>query len=199
MQKLSLTLPLWFGAFLGWSILAVSRVAADDKDAKRLVASTTVIMTGVIFCALGIQASQMALLICVLHAAYKSTLFVVTGKLIAESTVSQETAYSAGQVSVGLFVLVMSFAAALPGSSYAATKHGLGALSQFSAGISGIGLVFSAGALLIWALSLKLLASIRFRGAAFGYPDWVATAPVLALLGVGLLLPAGANLSSSTT
>lgn len=117
---------------INFSILAISTAALilmaflsrPEQDAKRVVATSTIVMVCFLWFVLQQAFSGTAATICGIHAAYKSAFFVTAGRLLAQSATYHD-AQGVSQASKSLLIALAFFLAAPRTSAYAAAKHGI--------------------------------------------------------------------------
>ena len=180
------------------SLFLVVRFALSDQDLKRLVASSTVVMTGFIFLLSQSTNSQLALLVCTFHAAYKSALFAISGSLIASLTKADDSTVSSPVDGIKILAIPVSFSLAMPSSYYAAAKHGFGNSSQSTAHelLSSFSLQF--GVIILWLFAFKLFSSSFFRAVTFGFPSLVLVLMVSWFFLINFFIPIGSSTSASS-
>lgn len=95
-----------------------------EKDAKRTVASSTVVMIGFCFWILLTSFSSTSLVIALVHAGYKSALFLTVGKTLSHCSQYSDLAHTPNALKSPL-VIVGIFLVAFKTSSYGSSKHAI--------------------------------------------------------------------------
>jgi NADH:ubiquinone oxidoreductase subunit 5 (subunit L)/multisubunit Na+/H+ antiporter MnhA subunit len=110
------------GVFIA-AILFLAAISRPESDAKRVVATSTVIMVGLIWILLVRSLSCTSVLVCVIHAAYKSALFLGFGRLLAQYSNYLDN-FGVQVNAKSTLILATLFLLGLKSSSYSAIKHG---------------------------------------------------------------------------
>lgn len=109
------------------SLAVVALLARAEKDTKRTVAISTVIMVCAIWSLLAVSESISAVAICLIHAGYKSASFLAIGRILTKTTTySDALGISAAMKTI--FLVVGTFLLAFRSSAYAAQKHSVDAV-----------------------------------------------------------------------
>lgn len=114
-----------------FSTLIISIAPNFEKDFKRTVANSTVLMVGLILGILLKGFSTTAFFVAANHAAYKAATFLVVGKVLNNSGVYGEHLFGHRSIQNSLF-LILIFLIGFRTTSYATGKHALDA-ALFSA------------------------------------------------------------------
>ena len=155
---------------LSSSLMILSVFSVDDRDLKKIVASSTVVMTGFVFLLVVHDSLSAAISVTIFHAGYKSILFICCGRLIASLNSSSDSLLSSIRGVQSVVLLPLIFALASPGSAYGTTKH------AFSLGHSGISsastveLLISVPTLIVCLVSFKIMSNLRYTVRSFGFP-----------------------------
>ena len=155
------TLPLFL-----ISLIYVIFLAGIEKDFKRTIAFSTVIMVGFIWIVLLTGFSCTAALVCILHAAYKSALFVAAGKLLAASAIYTDD-LALPSVEKSILVLVALFLLGHRSSAYALAKHNIDATFWNSSLSLGMAILVSTGLFLTWLQGLQIIGNWRRKKHGF--------------------------------
>ena len=143
--------------------------------------------------------------IALLHASYKSALFVCLGRLIANSEhASLSVGDSKSMLSICQLLVLVAFAPV--GSSYIALKHAALAIELSSSAITGlVAFASCCSAILAWLLQLRLYPAAfgltRFRFFAPAIHDWFGILLLLTfcMVAVSLVLPGNAVIDGNGT
>lgn len=106
------------------SVFACVFASSSELDSKRLVAYSTVSIVSLLWLALSLASCSALVSIAVLHASYKSSLFVTVGRLISSSEHASVGSFSSVAV-IAVHLCLLVAAVALSGSSYSVAKHSL--------------------------------------------------------------------------
>ena len=98
--------------------------------------------------------SEVAFLVCLVHAGYKSALFALVGKVIATLSWSSEGLTTAKRGVSSLLVVPICIAVALRGSSYASVKHSCHSVVVEAASY-GIEVLFGCSWFVMWITCLR--------------------------------------------
>lgn len=119
-----------------------------EKDAKRIVAGSTVVMVGVIFTVLQISFGNTAFLVALFHASYKSALFLVLGKLISHAGIYSDNLSTNTALSAPLFIICI-FLSSVKSSPYSSAKHTVDAVILETCTDIPFSILLSLGAILV--------------------------------------------------
>jgi NADH:ubiquinone oxidoreductase subunit 5 (subunit L)/multisubunit Na+/H+ antiporter MnhA subunit len=139
---------LGFGFLALLSLAFIVLTARVEKDVKRTVAASTVVMVGFVWALLSTSLTHAAVIIAFIHASYKSALFLLVGKLLGHISLYSDNGSSSSQTKSALG-LAFIFLAAPRTSPYASSKHSTDSL-VFSRDLDlALMLLVSLGGLLI--------------------------------------------------
>lgn len=153
------SLPLLPIALLSLVCLATS---AYEADVKRIVAYSTVSLVSFLWLLICLLSEHSFVSIALLHAAYKSALFVTLGRLISHTDHASLSIWDSRSV-ISICWLLVLIAFAPVGSSYVAFKH-----AALSLDISGSAITGLASFVGVVAAIVAWLAQLRLYPAAFG-------------------------------
>lgn len=174
------SLPLLPLALISLVCLATS---IFESDLKRLIAYSTVSLVSFLWLLLSLGIGHSFVWLALLHATYKSALFISFGRLIANSEhASLSSSDSKALSSVFPFLIVCAFAPV--GSSYAAIKHAALSIDFSSSAVSGVVVaVSSVAAILAWQAQVRLFpATFNCRLFSPVIHDWFISGLVFTLL-----------------
>lgn len=106
------------------SLLLLVFLSRPEQDAKRVVATSTIVMVGFLWVVSFQATSAISGMICAIHAAYKSAFFVVSGRLLAQKLIYHD-AQGLDAFGKSLLIVIAFFLAAPRSSAYAAAKHSI--------------------------------------------------------------------------
>ena len=127
MVNSTLRFSLGFGLIALLSLLFLILASRVEKDSKRTVAASTVLMVGFIWTLLSTSLTHTAVVIAFLHAAYKSALFLLVGKLLAHTSLYADNGAASSQTKLALG-LAFVFLIAPKTTPYSSAKHSTDAL-----------------------------------------------------------------------
>ena len=174
------------------SLILLACLSRPEQDAKRVVATSTVVMVGFLWLVLQHSFSGTAAIVCAIHAAYKSAFFCVVGRLLAQTLTYHDSQAIAGS-SKSLLVAIAFFLIAPRTSAYAAAKHSIDTVQVIALSQPLTGILVSLGLLFVWIFCLRLLANSRVAS-SMSINDLIIPSFVLVLLGLSSWI-----LSSSST
>lgn len=138
-----------------FSLTMICLLARPEKDTKRIIATSTVLMVGLIWTVLSYSLSSTAVLICAIHAAYKSALFLTTGKLLSNTSTYTDNVNMTAHVK-SFLPLICLFLVALKTGTYNSCKHMLDAICFEHTTDQVFLVVLACGGLIYWVLGLKI-------------------------------------------
>ena len=151
--KSQLSIPLLPLALISLICLATS---VFEADVKRIVAYSTVSLVSFLWLLICVMSEHSFVWIALLHAGYKSALFVTLGKLIANSEHASLSVWDSKSGS-SLYVLLVLVAFAPVGSVYVALKHAAMSIDVSASAVSGVVAFASVcAAIVAWLLQLRL-------------------------------------------
>ena len=154
-----------------------------ERDVKKIIAWSTVLMVNSMWMIVisGVENTFWAVVS--IHAAYKSTVFVVAGKLIANSLRADENScVESGRL--GILLSIVCIAAAFRGSVYFAVKHGLNSTEHFILSTETYAWAFVV-AISFWALGIRTFQSHFYQQHHRSFDDGII---IFSFIGVILLL-----------
>ena len=201
-NKTQYSLPLLPLMILSLICLAMS---VFEADVKRIVAYSTVSLVSFLWFVVCLHSEHSFVGIALLHASYKSALFVCLGRLIANSEhASLSVGDSKSMLSICQLLVLVAFAPV--GSSYIALKHAALAIDLSSSAITGlVAFASCCSAILAWILQLRLYPAAfgltRFRFFAPAIHDWFGILLLLTfcMVAVSLVLPGNAVIDGNGT
>jgi hypothetical protein len=108
------------------------------------------------------SATVTALSICAIHAAYKSALFVSTGKILVSTSTYVDSISPSLSSGKSLVVIPVLFLVGLGGTSYASAKHGIDLVGWSSSTSQFIvGIVVGFGFLVVWILGIRSTSNLK--------------------------------------
>jgi len=141
------------------SLLLVSLAPVAEKDAKRTIAGSTVVMVGLIFLILVTSFGSTAFLIALFHASYKSALFVAVGRILGiASTYADNVAVSTTLRNP--VILILLFLLGSKTTAYGSCKHAIDAFVLDSADVT-FSVLSGFGFILVWCLGLRYFYNFR--------------------------------------
>ena len=178
-NKTQYSLPLLPLMILSLICLAMS---VFEADVKRIVAYSTVSLVSFLWFVVCLLSEHSFVGIALLHASYKSALFVCLGRLIANSEhASLSVGDSKSMLSICQLLVLVAFAPV--GSSYIALKHAALAIDLSSSAITGlVAFASCCSVILAWLLQLRLYP------AAFGLTRFLFASAIHDWFGILLLL-----------
>jgi NADH:ubiquinone oxidoreductase subunit 5 (subunit L)/multisubunit Na+/H+ antiporter MnhA subunit len=141
------------------SLLLVSLAPVAEKDAKRAVAGSTVVMVGLIFLILVTSFGSTAFLIALFHASYKSALFVAVGRMLGIASIYADNVAVSTAIRNPV-ILILLFLIGAKTTAYGSCKHAIDAFVVDSADIS-LCLLSGFGFVLVWCLGLRYFHNFR--------------------------------------
>ena len=137
--KAHTTIPFLFLAIISLVCLSLS---AFEPDIKRIVAYSTVSLVSFLWALICFLSDHSSASIALLHAGYKSALFVTLGRLISNSEHASLTTFDSKSL-ISLFPLLLLIAFAPIGSSYVALKHAALAVDVSGSIFTAVGISIS--------------------------------------------------------
>ena len=180
-------------SLLGFSFCTI--LAISEKDLKRSVAFSTVILVGNLFSLLIISAWKVLFSISLIHGGYKALFFVISGRIIAVSANSSEQR-ALGISNIWFLLPIVVVISAFPGSTYFLAKHDL---ENFLIPISfeSLGkLVHFSGIFLVWIFAIRLFSGAKSKNYQKSFVEF---APFFATIGLGLAFSTGKISSSDSS
>lgn len=141
------TFDIQQGSLFVVSLAFVVLTSRVEKDAKRTVALSTVVMVSAIWLLLVTSLSASAVAICLFHAAYKSASFLAIGRILTKSSTYADSLAIPSSVKT-LFAVVGIFLVGLRTSGYAVQKHSTDTLAT-TANDFWTQLIFGTGGLVL--------------------------------------------------
>lgn len=118
------TFPFLIPFLLCTSTILASIAVISEKDAKRIVAGSTIVMVSCVFSLMLIASSAVSFAVALVHASYKSALFLTVGKILTNTGIYGDHTHVITSNKFNLFALGV-FVVAFRGSAYSGAKHGV--------------------------------------------------------------------------
>ena len=149
----------------GVSLFCTCLISGTEKDFKRTIAFSTVVMVGMIwFMALTVS-SFSALAVCGFHAAYKSALFCTVGRMLVVSEIYTDKIWTSRGTGTSNFVLPFCFLLGVKNTTYSSAKHGVDAVTWISANTYFIASITVGLSLLIfWSVGVRGMGNRKKTG-----------------------------------
>lgn len=148
------TTTLTMEAF-GLSLLIVCLTSRMEKDFKRVIAFSTCVMVGFTWFLMITGTTVASIVVCAFHAAYKSCLFVLTGRVLVLSSTYTDNLWISPSSGNTMVVLPILFLIGFRMTSYATGKHTYELTSILTGATSVVSLVIvGCGFLIVWVIGL---------------------------------------------
>lgn len=108
---------------LGLSLFLVCLTSRMEKDFKRVIAFSTCVMVGFTWFLMITSTTIAALVVCAFHAAYKSALFVLTGRVLVLSSTYTDNLWISPSSGNTMVVLPILFLLGFRMTGYSVGKH----------------------------------------------------------------------------
>jgi len=172
--------PLIFLMFCA-GFLLTALFARHDRDLKKVIAASTAVMVALLWVIVMSTLTQVGVIICLIHAAYKSCLFACAGKLIANLEWSSENTITKFVSVSSLLCIPLLVASAIRSSCYTTVKHSMGIVLVDQASFI-VQLATGTCFYFIWAMSLKLLGASKPRRANWTFTEFTVTMIIFSVI-----------------
>lgn len=186
LYNIELRFNVFIIAIIMFSLLYCILLAKLETDFKRIIATSTVIMVGLLWYLIIISISITAILICIIHATYKSFIFLTSGKLLVKTNIYNDTIYITNSEKSKLFILGI-FLIAHKTSVYGNIKHNIDAWIAFSNLDYYIHYIIILNLIILWYFMCKILNNKKHK-LSFNTNDFHLILMMLMLLVINVLI-----------
>lgn len=144
------------------SLTYCSLLARLETDFKRIIATSTIIMVGLLWYIIISSNSITSVLICVIHAIYKSGIFLTSGKLLSKINIYNDTLYLINS-DKSYITLLGLFLIAHKTSSYGNIKHHLDIWLSLSIVDYYIQILIILNLIIFWYFTCKILNNNKYK------------------------------------
>ncbi len=152
---------LTFNVALTIFALFTTYYAFPECELKRIIAFSTVSFVSVLWTLICLYSENACLLLGIIHAVYKSTLFILIGTLMSYHYGATSSTHLKRKY-ISVFLLVLWFATAPTGSVYANAKH-IGLHISFEVSAELQVLLVCCIPIIMWIVQIKLFSNLGFK------------------------------------
>lgn len=137
------------------SFSLITLISKPEIDLKRIIAASTIVVVSFLWLIMILSLSNTAVIICIIHASYKSALFLSVGKILTKLSIYNDN-LGIPNSNKTLIILISIFLFGFKTSNYSISKHSIDILILINNINFLLILILSINIIILWLLVIKL-------------------------------------------